>query len=113
MCGQHGAKASHWREYGTAEENQNPSLPLEWFDQQEADDPEEWGLSPETPIAATSRYLNNGVWEWRPCDVVKHDAETGLFTIRWKHSASEKQVRRLNLCFEGDEVISSTSTPWT
>ena len=96
-------KASHWREYGTTDENQNPSLPLEWFDQEEAEDPGEWGMSYESPKPATSRYLNNGAWEWRPCDVVKHDPETSLFTIRWKHSAAEKQVRRLNLCFDGDE----------
>jgi hypothetical protein len=98
-------KASHWGEHGSAEQKQNSTLPIEWFDQAEHEDPTQWAMcTPEAPMQAKSRYLNNGVWEWRSCEVVGYGLGDGMFQIKWPHSGSEKKVRRLNLCFEGDDV---------
>lgn len=105
------SKASHWGEYGTAEEKQSPSLPIEWFDAPGSDDPSVWeAASPTAPLGGQSRYLSAGQWEWRPCSVVGYEPEARLFTIRWKgrdgdgSGSGEKRVRRLNLCLDGDDL---------
>lgn len=47
-----------------------------------------------------SRFLNeNGVLEWRPCEIVEFDEFEQKFTIRWRHDGKTKKVTRLNLMF--------------
>ena len=91
--------------YGTEQQKENACLPAEWFDNTGPEDPSAWlSARDSNSIAAKSRYLSKGVWEWRQCAVVGYTPSTGMFTIRWNQDGSQKNVRRLNLCFDGDDV---------
>ena len=96
-------KASHWGEHG--EEGRAAYLPVEYFDQVDFEDPAQWEkLDSDEDLTAKSRYLSDGVWEWRACTVLSYDPDTALFTIKWADGGATKQVRRLNLCLDGDDL---------
>jgi dynein heavy chain len=77
------------------------ALPLDQFDNDEFD-----SLGDEGWLAITkkgmARYYINGAWRWRPCEVVDYDYESRKFTIKFRGSNKTKQVKRLNLMFEGE-----------
>ena len=62
-------------------------------------------LAQGTPLPARSQYYlkQTHSYEWRPCQVLCQTPNK-MFRIRWDHNGQEKQVTRLNLVFQEEDV---------
>jgi len=86
-----------------------PKLPIEHFDDPEFETrtPAEWIASGEGKggTAAMSKYYEAGELVWAPCKATGYDEEKECYNVTWDASNKSKQVKRLNLRFNDEDIL--------
>lgn len=90
------------------------TMPLEWFDDLtfESRTGSEWvSYGPQNGQSYTIAYSrfysypeSSEVmdWEWLPVNVISYDGKKDAYLVEWHCNGQQKQVKRLNLLFEGE-----------
>ncbi|CEG43665.1 axonemal dynein heavy chain [Plasmopara halstedii] len=79
-------------------------FPLHEFDsnEYEAYTPYEWL---EKEHRGASPYFFRNEWRWRSCEVLKYSESREQYLVRFLGSDKEKYVRRINLRFESESIV--------